>query len=228
MQQNLKIAARRTSVDMVFDYLYDEIVSMRLLPGSKISEVEIAKRFEISRQPVRDAFSRLANKDLLLIRPQKATEVHKFSSRAITTARFIRSSVEAEALRRAARVCKTEGKELLEAQLAEQTLAVKANDHNEFRALDYKFHKTLCAVGEVEFAFDVIEEQKAKTDRLCVLGLNERDERLDQLLEDHTNITRCIASNDEEGAVKAGMLHLSRLDTTINKIRNQHSDFFYD
>jgi len=76
----------------VFDHLYDEIVSMRLLPGAKISEAEIAALFSVSRQPVRDAFSRLENLDLLLIRPQKATEIKRFSSAAITTARFVRSS----------------------------------------------------------------------------------------------------------------------------------------
>ncbi|MGB5556853.1 MAG: GntR family transcriptional regulator, partial [Paracoccaceae bacterium] len=50
---------RRTSVDVVFDYLYEEIADLRLRPGDKISEAEIAAQFDISRQPVRDAFSRL-------------------------------------------------------------------------------------------------------------------------------------------------------------------------
>lgn len=228
MAQNLKIASRRTSVDLVFDHLYGEIVSMRLLPGTKISEVEIASLFDISRQPVRDAFSRLANMDLLLIRPQKATEVKRFSFKAITTARFVRAAVEAEALRRAARECNNEGTALLESALAVQKIAVDTNDRDQFRSLDYAFHKTICKVGAVEFAFDVIEQEKAKADRLCVLGLDARDERLDQLLEDHESIAKGISDNDEESAVKAGMLHLSRLDTTIENIRKEHADYFYD
>ncbi|KKK71856.1 hypothetical protein LCGC14_2909720, partial [marine sediment metagenome] len=68
---------RRTGVDVVANHLYEEITSLRLLPGAKISEAEIAARFGVSRQPVRDAFSRLENLDLLLIRPQKATEVKR-------------------------------------------------------------------------------------------------------------------------------------------------------
>ena len=227
MAQDIKNTDRRTNVDAVFDYLYQEIASMRLLPGTKISEAEIAALFEISRQPVRDAFSRLENLDLLLIRPQKATRVKRFSSLAVTTARFVRASVESEALRRAARVCSQEGKDILEAQLAEQRKAVKDNDSDQFRSLDYEFHKALCAVGEVEFAFDVIAREKAKVDRLCVLGLA-RDDRLDQLLQDHTNIVEFVSNNDEDGAVKAGMLHLSRLDSTLNAIRSENSDYFDD
>jgi len=224
---DLKIAERRTGVDTVFDHLYDEIASMRLLPGTKISEAEIAGLFGISRQPVRDAFSRLENLDLLLIRPQKATEVKGFSSTAITTARFVRAAVETEVLRRAARLCGQEGSDLLQARLAEQIPVVEENNYDRFKVLDYAFHEALCTVAETEFAIDVIAQNKAKVDRLCALG-QARNEELNQLFDDHTQIAKSVSENNEEDAVKAGMLHLSRLDSTINAIRDKNADFFYD
>jgi len=52
--------------------------------------------------------------------------------------------------------------------------------------------------------------------------------RIDQLLDDHIGIAKMISNNDESGAVGAGMLHLSRLDTTIKAIREEHADYFYD
>lgn len=225
--QNLNIVERRTSVDIVFDYLYDEIVSMRLLPGAKISEAEMASLFDISRQPVRDAFSRLENLDLLLIRPQRATTVKRFSSKAIATARFVRAAVEAEVLRRAARACGKEDGDLLDARLSDQRAAVLDDQYDQFRLLDYAFHEVLCQVGRVDFAFDVIARDKAKVDRLCVLGMA-RNERLEILLNDHVNIAQMIKSNDEQGAVDAGMLHLSRLDDTIATIRDENADYFDD
>jgi len=227
MVQRLKTVERRTGVDSVFDYLYEEIVSMRLLPGAKISEAEIAKLFGISRQPVRDAFSRLENLDLLLIQPQKATEVKRFSSTAITTARFVRAAVETEVLRRAARVCGQDGSDLLQARIAEQKIAVEDNNYDEFRSLDYTFHGALCTVAETDFAIDVIAQNKAKVDRLCVLSLA-RNDKLDELFNDHQQIAKAVADNDEEGAVKAGMRHLSRLDATINTILDENADYFYD
>jgi len=227
VRQNLKVTERRTGVDAVFDHLYDEIVSMRLLPGTKISEAEIAKMFGISRQPVRDAFSRLENLDLLLIRPQKATEVKRFSSIAITTARFVRAAVETEVLRRAARICQQDGSDLLQARIAEQQRAVDENNYDRFRSLDYAFHAALCTVAETDFAIDVIAQNKAKVDRLCVLGLA-RNDKLDQLFDDHKQIAKLVSNNDEEGAVKAGMLHLSRLDATINAIHDENADYFDD
>lgn len=227
MANNMKIKERRTSVDSIFDYLYDEIVSMRLLPGSKISEAEIAGLFEVSRQPVRDAFSRLDNLDLLLIRPQKTTEVKRLSFMAITTARFVRAAVEAEVLRRAARLCGQEGTELLEKHLDDQRVAVENNDFDLFRSLDYGYHDALCVIGEVDYAFDVIASNKAKIDRLCVLGLSD-DKRMTQLLDDHIGIAKMVSNNDEAGAVEIGMMHLAGLDSTIDTIRDKHADYFDD
>lgn len=218
---------RRTSVDRVFDHLYNAIVSLEMLPGDKISEAEIAAQFDVSRQPVRDAFSRLDNLGLLMIRPQRATEVKRFSVREITKSRFVRASVEAEVLRRAARAVTPEGGLLLDASIAAQEPAVAARDHATFGGLDYKFHETICKVAKVDFAFEVIQFEKGTVDRLCMLSLSKED-RMEQLLSDHRTIAERIKASDPEGAVDAGMLHLSRLDATIEAIFERNPEYFED
>lgn len=216
---------RRTSVDLVFDHLYQEINSLSLLPGTKISEADIAARFEVSRQPVRDAFSRLENLDLLLIRPQKATEVKRFSNKAIIKSRFVRASVESEVLRRAAARCDEKAAKKIDRCLLVQRAIVDDEDFEAFSEQDYDFHKTLCEIAGVGFAFEVISSEKNKLDRLCVLG-HSRGDRLSQLLGDHEEIASNIKNGQPEKAVKAGMLHLSRLDATIDKILEDHPDYF--
>lgn len=227
MSSIVNIPERRTRVDTVFDYLYEEINSLRLLPGTKITESEIADLIGVSRQPVRDAFSRLDNIGLLVIRAQKATEVKKFSYEVIKKSRFLRAAVEAEVLRRAAQLCDHKGASLLEESLVFQQTAVENKDHKLFGRLDYAFHNALCTVAKVDFAFDFIEKEKATVDRLCVLGL-EQDERLEHLFLDHQEITRFIKENNKEGAVKVGMAHLSRLDATIETISVNYSQYFED
>lgn len=216
---------RRTSVDVVFDHLRDEIATLKLLPGDKISEAEIAAQFGVSRQPVRDAFSRLENLDLLLIRPQRATEVKRFSMREIIKSRFVRASVEAEVLRRAAIECDAIGAAQLRAGLVLQAAVVEVGDPAKFGQLDYEFHQTLCEIAKVDFAFEVIKQEKANVDRLCMLSLS-KENRMAQLLEDHEEITRCVQAHDAEGAVAAGMKHLSRLDKTIEAISTSHANYF--
>ncbi|ERP96683.1 hypothetical protein Q669_27895 [Labrenzia sp. C1B10] len=225
MTQLIQLGERRTNVDDIFDYLREEILSLRLLPGERISEADIAARFGVSRQPVRDAFSRLANLDLLLIRPQRATVVKRFSTREIVKSRFVRAAVEKEVLQRAAVHCDAEGAALLDACLVDQVKAIEEQDVEGFGALDYAFHKTFCMIARADFAFDVIMTEKSKVDRLCMLGLS-KEHRMPELVSDHRAIAQAVKDHDPERAVETGMLHLSRLDETINSISKTNAHFF--
>lgn len=216
---------RRTTVDDVFDYLHQQISSLQLKPGDRISEAEIAAQFGVSRQPVRDAFSRLANLDLLLIRPQRATEVRRFSMREIEKSRFVRSAIEKEVLFRAASECDAAGAALLDAALKKQDIAVAAKDVEAFGQLDYDFHRALCKIGRVDYAFEVILEEKAKVDRLCMLGLS-KEQRMPELVADHRAIAGAIKTHDAQAAIAAGMKHLSRLDETIELITASNANYF--
>lgn len=220
-----QITERRTSVDDVFDFLYDEIASLRLRPGDKISEADIAAQFGVSRQPVRDAFSRLANLDLLLIRPQRATEVKRFSTREIEKSRFVRAAVEREVLRRAANRCDAKGATMLDAELAKQEEAIQRKDVEAFGVLDYEFHKALSEIAGADFAFDVILAEKSKVDRLCMLGLS-NDDRMPELVADHRAIAEAIKNGDADAAIEVGMIHLSRLDDTIAHILESNANYF--
>lgn len=225
MAQASPVGARRTSVDDIFDHLHEEIRSLNLRPGDKISEADIAAQFGVSRQPVRDAFSRLANLDLLLIRPQRATEVKRFSMREIEKSRFVRASVEKEVLRRAAEFCDAVGAAELDAALAQQKVAIEKRDVEGFGVLDYEFHRTLCRIAKADFAFDVIMSEKAKVDRLCMLGLSKED-RMPELVADHRAIAEAVKAHEGGRAVAAGVLHLSRLDETIRRISETNANYF--
>lgn len=220
-----RLNERRTSVDEVFDYLHNEIVTLGLRPGDKISEADMATRFGISRQPVRDAFSRLANLDLLLIRPQRATEVKRFSMREIEKSRFVRAAVEREILRLAAEKCDDAGAAKLDTILEQQERAINDRDVDGFGALDYEFHEILCAIASAEFAFDVIMKEKAKVDRLCRLGLS-KEQRMPELVADHKGIAAAVKAHDTDRAVEIGMFHLSRLDETITRITKTNGSYF--
>lgn len=227
MPQTALLSERRTIVDDIFEHLHTEITSMNLRPGDRISEADIAAQFGVSRQPVRDAFSRLANLDLLLIRPQRATEVRRFSAREIEKARFVRAAVEKEVLRLAAQHCDAEGAAQLDAALAEQDAAIEARRVDGFGTLDYKFHKVLCDIARADYAFDVIVAEKSKVDRLCMLALSKED-RMPDLVEDHRKIAAAVKNHDADAAVREGMKHLARLDGTIAQISETNAGYFED
>ena len=55
------------------------IIELELLPGSRLSEQDIATRRGVSRQPVREALIRLANSRLIEIRPHRGTVVARIN-----------------------------------------------------------------------------------------------------------------------------------------------------
>lgn len=227
MAQDLSIGSRRTSADDVFDFLYGQINSLQLLPGTRISEVEIARRFDVSRQPVREAFIRLANRGLLVVRPQKATVVRRFSNEQIMRARFIRMSIEIEVLRRACRRPLGKHQARLERALEAQARASQNQDIDRFHELDYDFHKKLCSVADCEFVFETIADNKAQVDRLCMLSLAQ-PATMEDLVEDHRAIVDALIAQDEAAVTEAITHHLSRLDDVVAGIRRSHADYFED
>ncbi len=224
--QNLKIdTERRTTTDIVFDSLHEEIVSLKLLPGTKMSEAEIAQRFGVSRQPVRDAFNRLFNLDLVLIRPQKSTVVRGFSEEAISQARFIRLAVELEVVNRACVIWDVSCTKKSTAILEQQVAAVGAEQWDRFHALDLEFHSLICELSNTRFAIDCIRSCRQKTDRMCVLSLD-HDTEVDQLLDDHRTLIQALENRDVNRATAVTRLHLSRLDSIIEEVRVTHADYF--
>lgn len=225
MQKMITPSVTRTTTDVVFDHLYEEISSLRLLPGTRISEADIASQMGVSRQPVRDAFNRLGNLDLLLIRPQRATKVRGFSMDAIRNARFVRLSVELEVVSRACVAWRGQHAEALEAQIDLQEQVVKSGEIGKFHELDYDFHKMICEFGGYPLAFEMIENCKRSVDRLCVLSLRKAYE-VEAVIEDHRKIAACLAKKSVDCVRAAVEKHLSRLDETIREIHKAHASYF--
>lgn len=225
IQQKLGDTRRHTSAEEIFEKLKDDIVSLRIRPGAKLSEVEIAKQYDVSRQPVREAFLRLAGLNLLLIRPQKATLVRKISLQDLKNTRFIRAAIEVEVVRVA---CKLNDKTRLmplRENLEKQAKAIENNDPALLHNLDYQFHQLICEAADRSQAFSVIAAYKAHTDRVCTLELSDVF-GMNEVLEDHRNIVNAIESQDEELAVALTRHHLSHLDGTLFKACENHANFF--
>ena len=220
-------AERRTTADEVFAVLHEDIASLRLLPGDKLSEVEVAARLDVSRQPVREAFIRLDEIGLVQIRPQKATTVRRFSLASIRHARFVRCAIETEVVREACATRLAGVGRALERNLERQRRALDAERTRRFHELDHEFHRLLCRGAEREAAFGSISDTRVETDRLCLLSLDARDER-ELVHEDHLRIVEHARAGDARAAVARMRLHLSRLDPVIDAIRARHPDYFLD
>lgn len=227
MDKSVDLPEPRTTTDVVFDRLYEQILTLELLPGTRISEAEVASRLGVSRQPVRDAFNRLGNLELLVIRPQRATEVRGFSMERIANARFVRLAIELEVITRACAIWTPEFSAILEADIEGQRQAIAARDMNRFHACDYDFHRHICECAGLPHAFETIERCKRLVERLCSLSFDRKYEAK-SVTADHEKIAQALADRSVERARAVITSHLARLDETIRELRITHAKYFED
>jgi GntR family transcriptional regulator, rspAB operon transcriptional repressor len=216
---------RASIADQVFDVLYQQVLSLALPPGTKMSEAEIAKQLNVSRQPVRDAFYRLSKLGFLLIQPQKATQVSHIHIQDVLKARFIRTSIEVEVMRRAAQGLTEADFAKLDANMIEQHEAVAKGDRASFHRLDDAFHLLLCQGAGVGFVWDAVRETKAHTDRVRYLSLVEGSQRA---MEGHVRILAALRARDEEAAVAELRAHLGQIEQIIADLRTANHAWFSD
>ena len=214
---------RRSAVEEVFDELYARVLSVELPPGAKLSEAEVAKQFDVSRQTVRDAFFRLSQLGFLVIRPQRATTVSRISTHDIYKARFIRTAIELETVSRACRDLTDEDFDALDSLLTEQQAAVDGGNKPLFHALDDDFHKSICDRLGLGLVWDSIRENKAHTDRVRFLSLATGSQTA---LDDHREILAALRQRDAERAQLALRTHLGRIDAVVAQLQAENHEWF--
>lgn len=80
--------------EFVYETIRELIMTLELPPGSAISEKEIAEELEVSRTPVREAFLKLSEDELLTVLPQRGSFVTLIDLDHVEEARFLREQAE--------------------------------------------------------------------------------------------------------------------------------------
>lgn len=208
----------------LYHHLHEAIVRGELRPGQALSESEIGKKYSVSRQPVREAFIKLAEERLVTILPQRGTFVVKISVADVLDARFVREVIEVAVVQEAAMRAPPEKIKVLRDIIAAQ--ASVPHGHNEqFLELDEAFHRELAySVGRAH-AWRVIESIKAQMDRVRYLSLDDATP-ITHLIEQHRRIVDAIEAGDPTAAAAALRTHLREIITSLPDIAEKNPDVF--
>jgi DNA-binding GntR family transcriptional regulator len=95
----MKEIMRKNLSDEVYDVLKKMIVSGELKPGEKLPEEELTKKLGVSRTPIREAISALAQDNLIDVIPRRGAFVNQLSEQDITEIYDIRMVLEGLAVR---------------------------------------------------------------------------------------------------------------------------------
>lgn len=202
------------------------IISLEFLPGVRLSEIDLAEKFGVSRQPVREALIALARAELVSVMPQRGTTVVKISADRMMQARFIREQIEAGVARRASenRISEPDQR-MLEELLRHQDDALARDDIDGFKQADERFHQHLARAAGLELAWQTIGDIKAHLDRACHLSLKDAA-AMRPLVGQHRAILEAVLAQDADGAEAAMRFHLTEILRAFPALMAERPDFF--
>ncbi|MGN8109827.1 GntR family transcriptional regulator [Paraburkholderia sp. 22098] len=225
LTENVSFDSHEPIGKQIFRALRQAIFVGQMVPGTPLSEKEVSDMFQVSRQPVREAFIKLVEAGVLQVLPQRGTFVKRISPRQVREGRFIREAIETAVVRKAAVSITDEQLQALADNLREQKLAAKSNDTAAFLALDEAFHYAISQAIDCTAAWETIQDIKAQMDRVRYLSLPDVSP-LDLLIKQHAKILAGLRAHDPIAAEDAMRSHLREILVSLGPIAARNPAWF--
>ena len=204
----------------IYSRLRQDIIALRLMPGEKLSENELAQHFGTSRAPVREALIRLVDDGLIEVRPQRGSLVTLISLQAMEQARLVREALEVAIIRRAAEMGLPNATRLA-AEAAIEGQAAAREDAERFTQLDDVFHRGFAEGSGLIGVWAIIEREKAQFDRIRFLSLPAVTP-VYVLIEQHKMMLKAVLDRDPLQAEQALRTHMSEVLRIANELAQRH------
>jgi GntR family transcriptional regulator, rspAB operon transcriptional repressor len=217
---------RRQVSDQVYEALKKAIISLRLPPGTLISENRICRQIGVSRTPVRSAITRLVADELIEVFPQKGSLVAPIKLSAVRNNHFIRKSLEIAVLRRASEAWTPEFAARSRQIVTDQARVLADGDLERFHELDEGFHRSLCSAADLGGVWSTIQIAKARVDRVhrLVSGVG----RLPLVVAEHSAILDALDGRDPKRAAERLDYHLERAPAIMETLIGSHEKYFVE
>lgn len=205
--------------DAAYERLREEILHWRLLPGTPLSEIDLAERLGVSRTPLRAALARLALEGLVDTSRGRTGVVSDVSAESITDLFELREALETQAARLVARRRDADVFDALAERFAAapRLLVPDGGDPggtDAYYDLVAEFDAALdAALGNPVYrgALDGVRLHLARARRIAT----DNPERLVRSAEEHRLICTAIRDGDAALAASATTVHLKASLTTI-------------
>lgn len=190
-----------TLTEKAYRALEEEIVTLRIPPGSVVSEAMLSRRLGVGRTPVREALQRLAREWLVVIMPRRGIVVSEIDPvrqlRVLEVRREIERLLMVSAARRATRAQRVR----FQAIATGMDAAAGQEDDIAFMRLDREFNLLVLDSAGNEFAAAAMSLMNGLSRRFWYVHYRQAAD-LPLAARLHAAIARSIADGDAEAAGK--------------------------
>jgi DNA-binding GntR family transcriptional regulator len=212
----LQSASVRSQGERAYLLIRDQIVTLKLSPGSVIEEAKLRQELGLGRTPIREALQRLAHENLVSFVPHRGTFVSDINLTDLHRLTEVRTEMEGYAARLAADRATVNDRGQMQALMAELDTIDGADVHMLMR-LDQRIHRLVYQATRNQFLQAMLEEIFNLSLRIWFLGLD-RGVRIKQAVEEHRKLLDAIVARDADGAESVMRQHVTGFEHAIRKV----------
>jgi DNA-binding GntR family transcriptional regulator len=198
---------RKTRAEELRAQLADDIVRGTLAPGQTLDEMELARRFGVSRTPVREAIRQLAASGLVETRPHRGAVVARPSHERILGMFEAMAELEALCAGLAAERMTAGERHALEAVHEQLRVLIQSGDPQRYHEVNEAFHATIYAGAHNDYLAEMTLATRTRVQpfrraQFRLLG------RLAKSHVEHDRVVLAIVRGDRAGAASAMRAHI--------------------
>jgi len=193
-EANAAIERHKSARDLVRWALLKRISEGLYSPGERLKEMELAREFEVSQAPVREAFRELETLGVLVSEHYRGTRVREISSQETYDAYQLRGYLE-EIAAQLIPLEKLKGEiGAIEALQASMRRAARADDADGFARANMQFHRSIVSLASNQTLLKVWDS--LEIEMRSRLNVQKNEGRLRSLAEIHQPIVDSLKLGD--------------------------------
>lgn len=208
-----------TTADKVYEQLLQQIVNGIIAPGSKISEPELSKKFEISRSTLREALNRLEKCHLIERKANVGSRVVDCSIEGLLELYITREALEGMACRQAAMNMTDEEIKNMQQMLKDHSNQQDLKDGISYyqEEGDVDFHYKVILGSHNQQLINIICGQLYHLVRMYRIQFGMKSSRAKRAFQEHSQIIQAIADRDGELAELLMRRHIAASRKNIER-----------
>ena len=201
--------------------LREDIITIRLPPGTLLREPELMHRLEVGRTPVREALLRLQRDGFVIVVARGGTFVSKIDISDLTAIYEARAKIESWVTRLAAeRLSEPERREARELIDALQALAVP-RELDALLALDRRIHRFIYRSAKNPYLFETLDHYHNLSLRILYVALRRFPALmpgLDKVVQEQTDMLEAVCRGDADTAERIALNHVLSFEQEVRRI----------
>lgn len=195
-------------------------------PGDRLYEAQLAKQFEVSRSPVREAVRTLVNEGLLSVGSNSEITVYEPSLRDVQDIYECRIALESTAVALTAKKASPEQLTEIDGVLRETQEAIEKGDKEKIVECNVRFHELIIDISGNIRLKKIIEDLHSLTYYYRMLNTDE-GRRGSTILKGHQKIFEAIKERDSEKAVNRLAVHTKEdLENLVQLFKEKENEVF--